>query len=93
MKDIILYTPYNIDMISNSVAFNIKNKDSTDTANILNEKFDICVRPGYHCAYPAHINLGTEKAGAVRISVSYFNKPNEIKEAIESIYKITKNVY
>lgn len=93
MKNIVLYTPVDSDIISNSLAFNIKDKDSTDTANILSENFDICVRPGYHCAYPAHINLGTEKQGAVRISVSYFNKPNEIKEAIDSIYKITKKIY
>ena len=88
MKNIILYSPKDISKINNTICFNINKKDSSIVAEILNSKFDIAVRPGFHCAYPAHKTLGTGKQGSVRVSLSYFNKLSEIKAFIDAIYKI-----
>lgn len=92
MKNITLYSPLNSDLISNSVAFNINKKDSFETAQILSENFDICVRAGFHCAYPAHQTLKSDKNGSVRISVSYFNTIKEIKETVDAVYKISNDL-
>ena len=92
MKNITVYSPKSAELISNSIAFNINKKDSVETANILDEKFDICVRAGFHCAYPAHKTLKSDSHGSVRISVSYFNTVNEIKEVVEAVYKISNSL-
>lgn len=88
MDSIKLYSPVDLSRISNSVAFNINGMDSTTVADILNTKYNIAVRPGYHCAYPAHETLGSEESGAVRVSVSYFNKIREIRYFIDSVNRI-----
>ncbi len=75
------------------VAFNIKNLDSNEVADILNEKYDICVRGGFHCAPIKHKALGTINQGAVRVSISYFNTFSEIQRliyAVKHIYKTYK---
>ncbi len=72
------------------IAFNINNLHSNEVADILNEKYDICVRSGYHCAPIKHKALGTLEQGAVRVSISYFNTFSEIQKllyAVKHIYK------
>lgn len=55
------------------IAFNIDGVNSNDFANYLDERWNICVRGGYHCAPLKHKALGTLEQGAVRASLSYFN--------------------
>lgn len=70
------------------ISFNIKNYHSNEVADILNEKYDICVRGGYHCAPLKHKALGTIETGAVRVSISYFNTFSEIQKLIYAIKHI-----
>ncbi len=72
------------------VAFNIKDLDSSEVADILNEKYDICVRGGFHCAPIKHKALGTLEQGAVRVSISYFNTFSEIQRLIYAVKHIYK---
>lgn len=74
------------------VAFNIKNLHSNVVADILNEKYDICVRSGYHCAPLKHKALGTIEQGAVRVSISYFNTFSEIQKVLHAIKQIYKTL-
>lgn len=77
---------------SNGVlAFNIGDLDSVEVANILSEKYDICVRGGYHCAPIKHKALNTIPQGAVRVSISYFNSFSEIQHLIQAVKHIAKN--
>lgn len=73
------------------VAFNIGNIFSGEIANILSEKYDICVRGGFHCAPIKHKALGTLNQGAVRISISYFNTFTEIERVLYAIRHIAKS--
>lgn len=75
-----------------TVAFNIHGYDSVQTSEILNNKFKICTRGGWHCAYPAHKALGTEKTGAVRASFGYFNSISDVSKLTDAVYSITKNI-
>jgi len=74
-------TPFN----SNGVlAYNIKNIHSNDFTNYLDEKWNICVRGGYHCAPKKHEALKTLEQGAIRVSMSYFNTINDIQHLINA---------
>lgn len=71
------------------VAMNIKGKDSSEVADRLNDE-GIAVRAGFHCAPLSHKTIGTEKLGAVRFSIGYFNTKEDIEYAIATVEKIAK---
>lgn len=83
-----VYSPTNIS--SGVVAFNIFDIDSTVVTEILDKKYKICVRGGFHCAPLVHKYLKTESQGAVRVSVSIFNTLEEILYLIDAIKEIAK---
>lgn len=70
------------------VAFNVADFASSDIAQILNDKFNICTRAGLHCAPLAHEYLKTTNQGAVRVSVGAFTKKSDIKKFICAINEI-----
>ena len=76
--------------INGVFAFNIPNISSVEVANYLDEKWDICVRSGYHCAPQKHRSLGTLEHGAVRVSMSYFNTYQEIEKLVLAIKTLIK---
>lgn len=81
-----IFTPPNCN--SGIISFNIKDRDSAEISNILNEEYNIATRDGLHCAPFAHNYLGTVQTGTVRISLSYFNKKSEIKKLLKAVNKI-----
>lgn len=76
---------------SGVLAFNIPNIDSTEVATYLDEKWNICVRSGYHCAPLKHQALGTLDQGAVRVSLSFFNTYQEVEKFIFAIKTFLKH--
>ncbi len=74
---------------SNVLSLCVGSLHSEKVARLLDER-GFAVRGGYHCAYLAHKNYGTEKYGAVRVSVGYFNSKKDIKNLIFCLYKIAK---
>ena len=69
-------------------AFNLANIPSS----VLSEQLDksgIATRSGFHCAPLIHKKLGTDKVGAVRASLSYFNTENDIYRLVKSIKHIS----
>ncbi len=74
------------------VSINIDGLDSSETALILDEKYDIQTRPGAHCAPLIHKHFKTEKRGIVRFSFSYFNEEEEIDRAIKAIREIAEGI-
>ena len=87
-KKIKLYSYAGKCLNSGIIAFLIDGMDSSEIANILDIKYHIGVRPGFHCAPLAHKLMRTQKTGLVRISPGYFTTNNEIQYAIESIKEI-----
>ena len=73
---------------SGIIALLVKNMDSSETANLLDSRYHIAVRPGFHCAPLAHQALGTEKTGLVRLSIGFFNTPDEMKYTADSLIEI-----
>ena len=92
IEGLIIYGPKNIELQAAVVSLNFDNMDSSELAYILNEEFDIYVRPGLHCAPLAHKTIGTLEKGAVRFSFGYFNNHKDIEYAIKALYKIRKEL-
>lgn len=90
IPQVIVYTPQG--EYNGLITFNIKGLFSGETANLLDEKFDICVRAGLHCAPLAHKFLGTITHGAVRASMSFQNSMEEVKTFLNAIREIVKNI-
>ena len=88
IKNAEVYSLSDTSKTSSCVAFGLKNYDSDTVSNILDERYNIAVRGGYHCAYGAHKTIGSEKNGAVRASVSYFNTKKDIDKLINAVNRI-----
>lgn len=90
-KRIKLYSTAENHKNSGIIALIINGMDSSEIANLLDSKYHIAARPGFHCAPLAHKALGTEKTGLLRLSLGYFNTPEEIQYTIDSIKEIAED--
>lgn len=81
---------YSFNPHSGIASINIKGKESTEVSDILNEKYNIYVRSGLHCAPKLHEYYNTTSRGMIRFSISPYNKMKEIKKCIKAIDHICK---
>lgn len=70
------------------VSFEIENVDSVEVAQILNDKYDIAVRGGFHCAPLIHKHLKTDQAGLVRVSLAVQNTSGELNYLVKAVREI-----
>lgn len=73
------------------ITFNIGDLSSTEVADILDAKYNICVRAGLHCAPLMHKRLGTLKQGAVRASLGYNNTEGDVYTLVKAVKEIAVN--
>jgi cysteine desulfurase family protein len=92
IEGIKIYGPKDILEHAPVVAINIKDADSSEVSYILNEEYDIAVRPGLHCAPLAHKTIGTFDQGTVRFSFGYENTHEEIETALKALKEIAREV-
>jgi len=86
------YGPLNEKEQGAVVSINIGDEDSSEISYILDEKYDIQVRPGLHCAPLAHKTIGTFEQGVVRFSFGPFNTHEEIDYALKAIFEISREI-
>jgi len=91
LKKIKVYGPSELTKRTGIISINIGNKDSSEVVNLLDERFDIAVRGGLHCAPLAHQTIGTFKQGTIRFSYCIFNHLDEIKKCIRALEEISRN--
>lgn len=82
---------YSKESSKNVFSFNIKNLDSAYVSNVLNEKYNICVRSGLHCAPLVHKKLNTTEIGAVRVSLDFNNTFEEIDYLVRALKEISNS--
>ena len=82
-----IFSVYNDSQDNGIVLFNSKKLSSDQVYDQLN-KYNVCARNGLHCAPLAHKTLGTDKEGAIRFSIGWFNS----KKELDNLYKILKNI-
>jgi cysteine desulfurase family protein len=70
------------------VSLNLKRFAPAELGAILDEQFDIAVRPGLHCAPYAHKHLGTFPLGTVRLSVGTLTTEDEMRRAAAALDEI-----
>ncbi len=87
-----IYGPTDIKQRVGVVPINIMDMDSSEISYILDDRYDIYVRPGLHCAPLAHETIGTMEQGAVRFSFGPFNTEEEVEYLIRAIFEITKQI-
>lgn len=92
IQGIKLYGPLELGKHAPVVALNIGNADSSEVSYILDQEYNISVRPGLHCAPLAHKTIGTFKQGVVRFSFGFENTHEEIEFGIKALKDIAKEV-
>lgn len=69
------------------VSFSIDEIHPHDAAQFLNDRYNICVRAGHHCAMPLHAKLGV--LATTRVSLGIYNTEDEIELLIEALKELT----
>lgn len=90
IKEIKIYGPKTRKKHGPVVALNIGDRDSSEISYILDQDYNIAVRPGLHCAPLAHKTIGSFKQGAVRFSFGFKTSHEEIERGIQALRKIIK---
>lgn len=85
VKDIEIYGPKDCEKMLSVISFNIKDKRPEDVGSILDQKYDIMLRAGLHCAPTAHSVIGTKERGTLRIGLGYFNEKEDIDKLVEAL--------
>lgn len=70
------------------VSMNVNGCKPQEVGGILDQTFNIAVRPGLHCAPFAHQMIGTFPDGTIRISPGCFNTEDDIDQLITALTKI-----
>jgi cysteine desulfurase/selenocysteine lyase len=71
------------------VGINLPGLAPAELAAILDEKYDIAVRAGLHCAPYAHKHLGSFPDGTVRFSVGLLTTVDDVRQAASALNEIT----
>ena len=72
-----------------AVSFRCESLPASDLGAILDESFDVAIRPGLHCAPYVHRAIGTYPDGTVRVSPGPFNTTSEIDVLIGALREVT----
>lgn len=93
LKDIdgiTIYGPKEAEKRVALVSFNLTGIGSHEVAYLLDTVYGIMVRAGLHCTPKAHELIGTEKKGAVRAGLSYFNTAEEVETLHQALLEINQ---
>ena len=75
-----------------TVSFRCESIPTSDLGAILDQSFDIAVRPGLHCAPYVHKAVGSYPDGLVRVSPGPFNTTADIDAAISALQEVTTGI-
>lgn len=70
------------------VGINFSEFEPAELAAILDERYDIAVRAGLHCAPYAHKHLGSFPQGVVRFSVGILSTADDVRQAAAALNEI-----
>ena len=73
------------------IAVNIDGIDCETAAAILDERFGIAVRAGFHCSGLAHDTIGIGDIGCIRLCPGLYTAERDIGTVTDAIAKIATN--
>ena len=86
-----LYTAPSRERQSGVISLNLEGFRANEVAAILDDKWDIAVRAGHHCAAKIHEHLNDkEHDGTVRVSVSVFTTEEELDVLVKALSSIDR---
>ena len=71
-----------------TLSFRSESLPAAELGGILDQAFDVAVRPGLHCAPYIHRSLGTFPEGTVRVSPGLFNTKDDIDRLARALAEI-----
>ena len=84
------YGPRDASKRVGTLSFTVRGYEPADVGSILDDSFDIAVRPGLHCSPYVHRQMGTFPSGAVRISPGPFNTDEELAALLEAMAQLAE---
>ena len=73
-----------------TVSFSVEGYSPQEAGSVLDESFNIAVRPGLHCSPYAHKTLGTFPDGTVRVSPGHFNTEEELAALLDALQQLAE---
>ncbi|MFA9478437.1 aminotransferase class V-fold PLP-dependent enzyme [Phycisphaerales bacterium AB-hyl4] len=83
-----VYGPQDASKCVGTLSINLEGFEPSDLGSILDDSFDIAVRPGLHCSPYTHRQLGTFPSGTLRISPGAFNTDEQLDQLIDALEQI-----
>jgi len=84
-----LYGPKSAANRVGTLSFTLEGYSPQEAGAILDETFNIAVRPGLHCSPYAHKAIGTYPDGAIRVSPGHFNTDEELTALLSALEQLT----
>jgi len=72
-----------------TISFRSEALAAPELGGILDQAFDIAIRPGLHCAPYVHKSIGTFPEGTVRVSPGPFTTTDDIDRLVAALKEIT----
>jgi cysteine desulfurase family protein len=72
-----------------TLSFRSEALPAAELGGILDQAFDVAIRPGLHCAPYIHRSLGTFPDGTVRVSPGVFNTKDDVDHLARALAEIT----
>jgi len=85
-----VYGPPDVATRTGTVSLNLRGWEPSEVSYLLDRLYDIQTRSGLHCSPATHRSIGTFPQGTVRISVGYFNSPEEIDTLLGALDEILR---
>jgi cysteine desulfurase family protein len=83
-----IYGPKTAENRVGTLSLTMEGYSPQEAGGILDESFNIAVRPGLHCSPYAHRAIGTFPDGTVRISPGHFNTEAEVDALIAALLEM-----
>src|SRR5205807_6682044 len=71
-----------------TLSFRCEALPAAEIGGILDQAFDVAIRPGLHCAPYIHRSLGTFPEGTVRVSPGPFSTEEDIDRLVQALREI-----
>lgn len=86
-----LIGPSDINKRTAAVSFIVQGRHCTEIAGALDERYNIAVRTGLHCAPNAHRAMGTFPDGTVRLSPGPYTTADELERVLDALTHLLAN--
>lgn len=85
-----LYGPKSAAGRVGTVSFTVEGYTPQEAGSVLDESFQIAVRPGLHCSPYAHKGIGTFPDGAIRVSPGHFNTDEQLAVLLDALRQLAE---